>query len=150
MAVLREIHDVLQDDPSSRRRWFHDDDFDLFVRETGGELAAFELCYGIRSSECALAWIRGRGYYHDGDTSGGEFIGARLASGDPLTADPIIERFERAAGGLPDALRRVLDAHLHEFALQNAAGSARRTRFRRAAWQRTGKQELQEDRGRSR
>ena len=136
--MLKEILGVLQDDPSSQRRWFHDDYFDLFVRETGGELSAFELCYGIGSDERALAWIRGRGYFHDGDASRGEFIGAGLASGDPLEADPIIARFERAAGGLPGALRLALESHLAEYALQNAEGSARRTRFRRADWQRTG------------
>ena len=137
-AVLREILDVAQDNPSSQKRWFHDDDFDLFVRQTGGELAAFELCYGIRSNEQALVWSRDQGYFHDGDPSGGEFIGARLASGDPLEADPIIGHFERAAGGLPEALRTALEAHLREFALQNADGSARRSRFRRAAWQQAG------------
>ena len=146
--MLREILGVLQDDPSSERRWFHDDYFDLFVRQTGGELAAFELCYGIDSNERALVWSRGQGYFHDGEASGGEFIGAQLASGDPLEADPIIARFERAAGELPEPLRLALESHLCEYALQNAEGSARRTRFRRAAWQRAGG-ERQEDRGRS-
>ena len=135
IAVLREILDVLQDDPSSQKRWFHDDYFDLFVRQTGGELAGFELCYGIDSNEQALVWSRGQGYFHDGEMSDGEFIGARLASGDPLEADPIIARFERAAAGLPDALRLALSARLREYALQNAEGSARRKRFRRAGWQ---------------
>jgi hypothetical protein len=147
IAVLREILGVLQDDPSSERRWFHDDYFDLFVRQTGGKLAAFELCYGIHSNERALVWTRGQGYFHDGETSGGEFIGARLVPGDPLEADPIIARFERAAGELPEALRLELEAHLCEYALENAEGSARRTRFRRAAWQRGGG-EPQENRGR--
>jgi hypothetical protein len=146
--MLREILGVLQDDPSSQKRWFHDDYFDLFVRETGGELAGFELCYGIDSTERALVWDRGRGYFHDGETSGGDFIGARLTSGDPLEADPIIGRFERAAAGLPEALRLALESHLCEYALQNAEGSARRTRFRRADWQRAGG-EPQEDRRRS-
>ena len=148
--MLREIPGVLQDDDSSQRRWYHDDYFDLFVRETGGELAAFELCYGIGSDERALAWIRGRGYFHDGDASGGEFIGAGLASGDPLEADPIIARFERAAGGLSDALRLALEARLREYALQNAEGAARRTRFRRADWQRGGgDQRRQQGQGRN-
>jgi hypothetical protein len=133
--VLREILDVLQDDPSSRRRWFHDEYFDLFVRQTSGELAGFELCYGIDVDERALVWSRGQGYFHDGRTSDGEFIGARLASGDPLEADPIIARFELASDGLPEALRLELETHLCEYALQNAEGSARRGRFRRAAWQ---------------
>ena len=147
IPVLREIRGVLQDDPSSERRWFHDDYFDLFVRETGEELLAFELCYSIHSDERALVWRRGEGYFHDGETSGaGNFIGARLAPGDPLEADPIIARFVLAAGGLGEALRLALEARLREYALQNAEGAARRTRFRRADWQRTdGGEELQED-----
>ena len=136
--MLKEILDVLQDDPSSRRRWFHDDYFDLFVREAGGELKEFELCYGVASNERALVWSRGRGYFHDGDAGSGDFIGAGLGSGDPLDADPIIARFERAAAGLPDALRLALNARLREYALQNAEGSARRKRFRRAGWQTGG------------
>jgi hypothetical protein len=135
--VLREILDVLQDDPSSVRRWFHDDYFDLYTREKGGELVAFELCYGIHAYERALAWIQGRGFYHDGEPSG-DFIGAGLRPGDPLEADPIIARFKAAAGGLPETLRVALEARVREFALDNAEGSARRARFRRPDWQRTG------------
>src|SRR5713101_6038779 len=148
IPVLREIRGVLQDDPSSERRWFHDDYFDLFVRETGDELVAFELCYSIHSNERALVWRRSQGYFHDGGTSGsGDFIGERLAPGDPIEADPIIARFELAAGGLPEALSLALKARLREFALQNAEGSARRTRFRRDAWQQTGgEQEPKKDR----
>jgi hypothetical protein len=144
--MFKEILDVLQDDPFGKRRWFHDDYFDLFVRHARGELVAFELCYGIDSNERALVWRRGQGYFHDGAASR-EFIGARLASGDPLKADPIIARFERASGGLPGTLRLELEAHLGEYALQNAEGSARRSRFRRAAWQRSGG-EAKEDRSR--
>jgi len=149
--VLKEILGVLQDDPSSQRRWFHDDYFDLFVRETGGELSAFELCYGIGSNERALAWIRGSGYFHDGGMSGSEdFIGARLAPGDALGSDPIIARFERAAGDLPESLRLALETRLREYALQNAEGAARRARFRRADWQRTGGgQRLRDNNGRN-
>jgi len=137
--VLREISDVTQDDPSILRRWFHDDYFDLFVLQAGGELDAFELCYGIDSDERALVWSRAGGYFHDGGTSAsGDFIGAQLASGDPLEADPIIARFERAAAELPEALRLALTACLREYALQDAEGVARRGRFRRAGWQSGG------------
>jgi hypothetical protein len=135
--VLREILDVMQDDASSVRRWFHDDYFDLYTREKGGEVVAFELCYGIHAYERALAWIRDRGFYHDGEPSG-DFIGAGLRPGDALEADPIIARFIVSAGGLPEALRAALEARVREFALDNAEGSARRARFRRPDWQRTG------------
>ena len=137
--MLKEIPGVMQDDPASERRWFHDDYFDLYVRQTGGELVAFELCYGIHAYELALAWIKGRGFFHDGGTSpSGDFIGAMLSPGDPVEADPIIARFRLAAGGLPGALRGALEARLGEYALQNAEGFARRTRFRRAPWQQNG------------
>ena len=137
--MLREILDVSQDDPAILRRWFHDDYFDLFVLQAGGELDAFELCYGIDSTERALVWSRAGGYFHDGGASAsGDFIGARLNSGDPLEADPVIARFEHAAAELPEALREALMARLREYALQDADGVARRARFRRADWQTSG------------
>ncbi len=135
--MLQEIFDVLQDDPSSVRRWFHDDYFDLYVRQKGEELAAFELCYGIHANERALAWTQDGGFYHDGEPSG-DFIGASLSPGDSLQADPIIARFKEAAAGLPEAMRLALERRLGEYALGDAEGSARRSRFRRADWQRTG------------
>ena len=135
--MLREILDVLQDDPSSVRRWFHDNYFDLYTRAKGAELVAFELCYGIHAYERALVWKQSRGFFHDGEPSG-EFIGSGLKPGDSLDADPIIARFKAATGRLPESLRSALEARLREFALENAEGSARRARFRRADWQRTG------------
>ena len=138
--MLREIFDVRQDDPGQARRWFHDEYFDLFVRQAGEDLTAFELCYGIDSNEQALVWSRASGFFHDGELTG-PFIGSRLGSGDPLAADPIIARFEDAAGGLPPGLRTALEDRLREFALQNADGSARRSRFRRADWQKAAARE---------
>jgi len=137
--VLREITGLTQDDPATMRRWFHDEDFDLFVRESGEDLAAFELCYGIRSNERALVWTREHGYFHDGEVSQ-DFIGAGLAPGGPLEADPVLARFTLSAGGLPRNLRVALEKHLREFA-QSAGGSARRGRFRRADWQKSTKRE---------
>ncbi len=46
--MLKEILG-LADDPPARRRWFHDDDFDLFVWQAEGELTLFELRYGADS-----------------------------------------------------------------------------------------------------
>ena len=134
MTVLREILDLTQDDSATTRRWFHDDDFDLFTREAGGELAAFELCYGLRSQERALVWTRDKGYFHDGEASQ-DFIGSGLVSGGPLEADPVMARFTLSAGGLPRPLRLAVEARLREFALQKADGAARRAKYRRADWQ---------------
>ena len=51
--MLKEIHG-LTDDPPAKRRWFHDDFFDLFVWQAGSEVTLFQLCYGVDSTERAL------------------------------------------------------------------------------------------------
>ena len=117
-SVLKEIHG-LADDPPSRRRWFHDDYFDLFVWQTGGEVTLFQLCYGGHSSERALVWDRKRGLFHDGPPATTEFVA----------------RFEEAAGGLPRDIGREVREKVHEYAGRRLAVPSRRGRFRRAAWQ---------------
>jgi len=123
------------DEPGAHRRWFHDDYFDLFVWQTGGgELVQFQLCYGIDSSERALVWHKSGGFFLDGVEPGksgkGEVLGAK-SSGDPLVA-----RFDAASHTLPEDIRAVMTARLHEFAKTKDATPARRKRFRRASWQR--------------
>lgn len=117
--MLKEIHGVA-DDPPARRRWFHDDFFDLFVWQAGEEVTLFQLCYGVDSSERALVWDRQRGFFHDGSA----------ASRD------VVARFEEAMGGLPAELRTSIREKIHEFAGRALDVTARRKTFRRAAWQR--------------
>lgn len=112
----------LADDPPARRRWFHDDYFDLFVWETGGEVTLFQLCYGIDSKERALVWDRARGLFHDGPAEGTDFV--------PL--------FEDAAAALPEEIRREVREKVHEFAGRRIAVRSRRGKFRRAPWQGKG------------
>jgi len=65
--VLREITGVSHDPGGNARRWFHDDYFDLFVRQDEeGEIVGLELCYGVGHSEHALVWRKGTGHFHDG------------------------------------------------------------------------------------
>jgi len=116
--MLKEIHGVA-DDPPARRRWFHDDYFDLFVWQAGGEVTLFQLCYGEDASETALVWDRARGFFHDG----------------PPASREDVARFEEAAAALPGELSSAIREKIHEFAGRNIAITARRKRFRRAAWQ---------------
>ena|SRR6185436_739368 len=116
--MLKEIYGVA-DDPPAKRRWFHDDYFDLFVWQAGGEVTLFQLCYGTDSSRRALVWNRDRGLFHDGPSSNDDFV----------------ERFEDAAIALPDEIRREVREKLHEFAGRRIAVTSRRAKFRRAAWQ---------------
>lgn len=116
--MMKEIIGVT-DDPPAQRRWFHDEYFDLFVWETGGELTLFQLAYGGDSSDRALVWDKKRGLFHDGPPGGEDFA----------------TRFEDAAGGLPEAIRRAVREKVHEYAGRRVSVRARRGKFRRDAWQ---------------
>jgi len=128
---MREIEGVTAE-AQARRRWFHDDYFDLFVwQDQGGEVTLFELCYGTDSSGRALVWHKGRGFFHDGaGGSHGEVIGAGTAG-----SDPVLSRLASAAGSLPDEIRTPVIEYVREFVEKNPGVPSRRKRFRRAAWQ---------------
>lgn len=117
---MREILG-LGDEARLTRRWFHDEYFDLFVwQDAGGVLARFELCYGAGADERALVWLGGERLFHDG------------APGAAPDLQALLQRFERAGGGLPAAVRREVLVRLREIA---ARPVARRSGYRRAAWQ---------------
>ena len=59
--MMREILGVAQEGTGVQRRWFHDDYFDLFVWQTDQEITAFQLCYGLDTSERALEWSKDHG-----------------------------------------------------------------------------------------
>ena len=116
--MLKEILGVA-DDPPAKRRWFHDEYFDLFVWQSGDEVTLFQLCYGPDASERALVWDKARGFFHDG----------------PASRD-VVALFEDAAAALPADIRAEIREKVHEFAGRSLAVVSRRKRFRRAAWQR--------------
>ena len=123
------MHEILgvSDEPGVHRRWFHDDYFDLFVwQESGGELVQFQLCYGFDSSERALVWHKRSGFFLDG-----------VEPAKSGKRDPLVARFDAASHALPEDIRAVMTARLHEFATQEDSTLARRKRFRRASWQRS-------------
>lgn len=118
------LHEIvgLADEPPVKRRWFHDDYFDLFVWQTvSGEVVRFQLCYGIPTSEQALVWNQEVGFFLDG-------VGEEAPAA-------IFERFESVAPTVPKVIRQVVGARLQEFARQSPEVPARRREFRRATWQ---------------
>ncbi len=129
------LHEIvgLTDEPPAKRRWFHDDYFDLFVWQAlDGEVVQFQLCYGIDSSERALIWRRQGGFFHDGSEAG-----------QAETVANVIKRFEDAAPTLPKLVRQVVVARLQEFLGSPAEVPNRRREFRRASWQkRLGRQTM--------
>jgi len=136
--MMREILGVAPD-VAERRRWFHDDYFDLFVWQVAsGEITSFQLCYGIDSSERALVWQHQRGFFHDGvkgQTAKGEIIGGAIGQGQPAKRDPVMTRFDAAASGLPNEVRSAVSARIREYLENPPAVQARRETFRRADWQ---------------
>jgi hypothetical protein len=124
------LHEIvgLTTEPPARRRWFHDDYFDLFVWQLdSGEIIQFQLCYGIDSSEQALIWQRDSGFFHDGTEAGTK---DRAAIVQQLT-----ERFQESAHTVPKAIRRTVESCLQDYAGKAQGVPSRRREFRRAAWQ---------------
>ena len=130
--MMREIQGVA-DEPRMRRRWFHDEYFDLFVWQTEhGDVALFQLSYGVGTSERALVWHRDGGFFHDGSYS------PRVqpaATGKPGADEAVIARFEAAAQSLPSKVRRAVSQRFREFLAGGLRASSRRKRFRREQWQ---------------
>jgi hypothetical protein len=136
--MLREIEGVAAE-PSMRRRWFHDDYFDLFVWQTEkGEVALFQLCYGKEADERALVWHREAGLFHDGKDPAEEARrkGKAAGSGAAPAVEPITDRFEAAASGLPKAIRRTVSGRIRDYLNGKVKAASRRKRVRRADWQR--------------
>ena len=124
--MLREIEGVA-DEPRTRRRWFHDDYFDLFVWQTdAGDITLFQLCYGVAPDERALVWHRAGGFFHDG-----------AEPGDAPAAGEVVERFQTAAQSLPRKVRHAVADRIREYLEGRLPAAARRKQFRREDWQKS-------------
>jgi hypothetical protein len=122
--MLREIEGV-GDEPRTRRRWFHNEYFDLFVWQTDqGDVTLFQLCYGIDAAERALVWHRIGGFFHDG-----------AGPAKPSETEKIIARFEVATQSLPQNVREPVSERIREYLESEQPAAARRKRFRREDWQ---------------
>ena len=125
--MLREIEGIA-DEPRARRRWFHDEYFDLFVWQTDeGEITLFQLCYGDASAEQALVWHHAGGFFHDG-----------ADPGSPPVAGEVAERFEAVAQSLPGEVRQAIGERIREYLEGRRLPTAtRRKQFRRDDWQKS-------------
>jgi len=121
--MLREIEGIAAE-PATRRRWFHDDYFDLFVWQTDdGAITLFQLCYGIEAEERALVWHREAGLFHDGADPGISLI------------TQVVERFETAGKSLPRNVRNTVGKRIREHVAGKLPAATRRSQFRRENWQ---------------
>jgi hypothetical protein len=123
-TVLREIPGVSEDPGGNTCRWFHDDYFDLFVRENpSGEIVGLELCYGVGHAEHALVWKKGLGHFHDGPQA------------DHFDAEDLASRFAAECGDLPHRISTSVLRTIRDFAQDVQPGRPSRRRFRREDWQ---------------
>jgi hypothetical protein len=63
--VLREIKYVQQQRKTDKRRWFTDDDWDVYVwNRKDGSYSGMQLCYAKSRNQRALTWMDGKPPYH--------------------------------------------------------------------------------------
>ena len=122
--MLREITGVSRDPTGDVRRWFHDDYFDLFVRQDrDGDIVAMELCYGTGHEERALVWKKDLGHFHDGPPA------------ETFDPDKLAARFARECGEVPHRISTSVLRTIREFSRIEPPGRQPRLRYRRADWQ---------------
>lgn len=118
--MLTEIENVRQIDGEPRRRWFHNEDFDLIVWlgpdkrvKTEERIIGFQLCYNKTESPRALTWYSHSGYSHcrvdDGESKPGKYKAAPiLLRNGPFNKNGIADRFLSASRKMdPDIARFV-------------------------------------------
>jgi len=65
LIVLREISFVKQERRADRKRWFTDDDWDVYVwNRADGSFSGFQLCYDKTGYQRAFTWMEGQAPAH--------------------------------------------------------------------------------------
>ena len=122
------------------RRWFSDDQFDLFVWfDADGGISWFELCYDRSDIERALTWTPARGYAHwrvsTGDGAGMNYDMTPILVPDDteFPKDRIIGTFTAAANTLEPTIRSFVIQRLQALPADLSAIGAHLT-IRRRPW----------------
>lgn len=120
--MLKEFTSVRQIPEDGFRRWFTDDDLDLFIWYTDSserEIVGFQLCYNKKGTQKALTWYRDKGYLHTAIDDG---EGSPLKNRTPiLVADGlfpknrVIEQFRRSAKNIDHELFELVDGRLADY-----------------------------------
>lgn len=130
--MLTEIENVRQIEGEPRRRWFHDDHFDLIVwlgADEGPEMPTapqetvigFQLCYNKTESPRALTWYARSGYSHcrvdDGESRPGKYKAAPiLLQNGPFNKNSIADRFMRSSRKMDPEIARFVHEKIAAYA----------------------------------
>ncbi len=121
--MLEEIAGVRQDNPELRRRWFHDDYFDLFIWQSpASSIVAFQLCYDIHSHERVLSWRESSGFSHNridsGEARPEKNMTPILVADGALPLDDVLARFVRRSRTMERAVSHFIVSKLREYGKQ--------------------------------
>ena len=120
--MLRELGSGRQDGNQGTRRWFQDDDFDLYLWfDAAGAPHAFQLCYDRNRNEGAITWDQSGGFGHDrvdsGEQSPKRAMTPILRTDGAAPYFRIYNRFLAASTACPSEVRDFVIARLHEYRL---------------------------------
>lgn len=117
--MLKEFTSVRQIPEDGFRRWFTDDEFDLFIwyaDSTEREIVGFQLCYNKKGNQKALTWYREKGYLHtavdDGEGSPLKNRTPILVADGIFPKDRVIDLFRRSAKNIDRQLFELVDRQL--------------------------------------
>lgn len=119
---MNEAQHVRQVPGDGLRRWFYDDDFDLFVwYNPNGSIHGFQLSYDKTGDEKSLTWFRNRGISHHavdgGEQNPGRNRSPILIAEDGRAAMPrILDAFNRTStAALPSKVRALVLRKIMEY-----------------------------------
>ena len=120
--MLKEFKAVRQIPKDGFRRWFTDQDFDLFVwyeDESMAKVVGFQLCYNKRGTQKALTWYRDRGFLHtaidDGEGSPLKNRTPILVADGSFPRDRVASQFRESARNLEKELFDLVEGRLEEY-----------------------------------
>lgn len=87
--MLKEMKNVFQNEPGIFRRFFYDEEFDIYVWYEGKKMIGFQVCYDKSNYQRALTWMEDGGYRHEMVETGE--IGGSFKRKPVLMADGVFD-----------------------------------------------------------
>lgn len=119
--MLREISYVKQERKKDRKRWFTDDDWDVFVwNRPDGSFSGFQLCYDKTGYQRALTWMDGEAPAHTAVRETNGHAGTHDHSSPLLVADgsadipSLVEQFRDVSAKIDADVRNHITGKLRE------------------------------------
>lgn len=118
--MLSEIDSVTQYETGKHRRWFHDENFDLYTWENyDGVLQGFQLCYAKLGKERALRWSPEAGFSHEGvdapEDKPGRSMSALFVADGVFDANNVGTIFENAALEIPAKFKNFVLERIRDY-----------------------------------